>query len=99
MLQLLVERPELEVTIARRTIAADGATMLGRVARLLKGGFLEDRRRWSEIVRELERTGTRINNKSLSSALQELVAGGFVTKEGVDGYRAVPAMIVRVVET
>jgi hypothetical protein len=98
LLRLLVERPELEVSVERRVITAEGDSTLGRVARLVKADFLADSRRFSEILRELERTGTRVNNKSLSVALKELVVAGFLTKESVDRYRAVPDMTVHVVE-
>jgi len=98
LLRVLVDRPELEVSIERRVIEAEGASTLGRVARLIRAEFLTDSRRFSEILRELERTGTRVNNKSLSVALSELVVSGFLTKESVDRYRAVPDMTVRIVE-
>jgi hypothetical protein len=98
LLKLVDARPEIEVAVERRVITADGASTIGRIARLLKSGFLEDSKRFSEILKELERTGTRINNKSQSVALQELVIAGFVTKESVDRYRAVPGMTVRIVE-
>jgi hypothetical protein len=98
ILRLLTLEPEFEVSVERRVIPAEGASTLGRVARLIKVDFLEESKRFSEILRELERTGTRVNNKSLSVALQELVVGGFLTKESVDRYRAVPAMKIRVVE-
>lgn len=98
LLRLIVERPEIEVSIERRVIEADGSSTMGRVARLIAAEFLTDSRRFSEILRELERTGTRVNNKSLSVALKDLVVAGFLTKESVDRYRAVPEMKVRIVE-
>jgi hypothetical protein len=98
LLRLVQERPELEVSIERRIVTADGSSTTGRVARLLRADFLVESRRFSEILRELERTGTRINNKSLSVALKELVVAGFLTKESVDRYRAVPDMKINVVE-
>lgn len=98
LLRLIIERPELEVSVERRVIEAEGSSTTGRVARLIKADFLADSKRFSEILRELERTGTRVNNKSLSVALKDLVVGGFLTKESVDRYRAVPDMKVRVVE-
>ena len=98
LLRLIQDRPELEVSVERRVITADGTSTTGRVARLLKADWLADSRRFSEILRELERTGTRVNNKSLSVALKDLVVGGFLTKESVDRYRAVPDMVVNVVE-
>jgi hypothetical protein len=98
VLQLLEVAPELEVAVERKTIKAEGSTTLGRVARLLKNGELNDARAFRDIVKALERSGSRINNRTLSIALAELVAGGFLTKEGVQRYRAVPEMQVRVVE-
>lgn len=98
LLRLILQRPELEVSVQRRVVEAEGDSTLGRVARLIKADFLADSRRFGEILRELERTGTRVNNKSLSVALKELVVAGFLTKESVDRYRAVPDMKVRVVE-
>jgi hypothetical protein len=98
ILRILVEQPELRVEVVREVVTADGASTKGRVARLIAADFLAESKRFSEILRELERTGTRVNNKSLSVALQELVVAGFLTKESVDRYRAVPDMKVRVVE-
>jgi hypothetical protein len=98
LLRLIVERPELEVSVERHVITAEGSTTLGRVARLIAADFLEESRRFREILVELERTGTRVNNKSLSIVLKDLVVGGFLTKESVDRYRAVPDMKVNVVE-
>jgi hypothetical protein len=99
ILLLLEARPELEVNVERRTIQANGETTLGRVARLIKRGELTESKRFREILLALERTGTRINNKSLSVALQELVVAGFLVKESVDRYVAVPDMAIRVVES
>lgn len=98
ILRLLVERPELRVEVQKRIVVAEGASTKGRVARLIAENFYSDTRRFSETLRELERTGTRINNKSLSIALQDLVVSGFLTKEGNDGYRAVGGMKVNIVE-
>jgi hypothetical protein len=98
LLRVLVLRPELEVTIERSVITADGASPKGRVARLIKSGFVREPKRFNEVLRELERTGPRLNNKSLAIVMKDLVAGGFLTKEAVDRYQAVPDAIVRVVE-
>jgi hypothetical protein len=99
LLKVLVDRPELEIAVERQVVTADGTSTKGRVARLIAAEYLAESKRFSEILRELERTGTRVNNKSLSVALQELVVGGFLTKESVDRYKAVPEMRVRVVES
>jgi hypothetical protein len=99
ILLLLETRPELEVTVERRTLQARGDSTLGRVARLIKSGALAESKRFREILVALERTGPRINNKSLSSALQELVAAGFLVRESVDRYAAAADMAIRIVES
>ncbi len=98
LLKLLVDVPEIEVQQQRRVITADGSTTKGRVARLIAGQFLDDIKRFSDIRRELERTGSEVNNKTLSNVLAELVVDGFLTKEGTEGYQAVKGMKVNVVE-
>jgi hypothetical protein len=99
ILRLLETRPELEVTVERRTLQARGDTTLGRVARLIKAGALAESRRFRDILVMLERTGPRVNNKSLSSVLAELVAAGFLVRESVDRYAAVADMAIRIVES
>jgi hypothetical protein len=98
IIKLLTIKPELEVQVQRRTVTADGSTTQGRLARLIAQGFLADTRRFSECLREMERTGLRVNNKSLAVAFKSLIQDGFLTKEGDDGYRAVAGMKVRIVE-
>jgi hypothetical protein len=99
ILRLLETRPELEVTVERRTLQARGDSTLGRLARLIKSGALAESKRFREILVALERTGPRVNNKSLSVALAELVAGGFLVRESVDRYAAVADMAIRIVES
>jgi hypothetical protein len=98
LLRVLTVKPELEVQVSRRVISSDGSSTQGRLARIVAAGFLNETRRFSECLRELERTGLRVNNKSLSQAFKELTNAGFLTKEGEEGYRAVPDMKVRIVE-
>jgi hypothetical protein len=98
LLRVVTIRPEMEVQVQRRTVTMDGSSTRGRLAKLVSLGFLNDTRRFSECLREIERTGPRVNNKSLAMAFKELVAAGFLTKEGEDGYRAVADMKVRIVE-
>ncbi len=42
ILQLLAERPEIKVTVQRRVIVIDGASLKGRVARLLAEKFFDE---------------------------------------------------------
>jgi IS5 family transposase len=98
VLRVLTERPEIEVRVERKIVAADGTSTKGRVAKLLANHFLDEPKRFGEILKECERTGTRLNNKTLSIALSELVVDGFLTNEGVQRYRAVPGMKVNIVD-
>lgn len=98
VLALAVQRPELEVRVEKQVLMIDGKTMQGRVARLIANNFLMTTRRFSEIHAELQRTGPTVNNKGLSVALKGLVAAGFVTREGDEGYQGVKSMKVRVVD-
>lgn len=96
LLKVLTVRPELEVSVERRVIQVDGATTEGRLAKLIADDWFKDVKRFSEALRELERTGPRLNNKTLANAFKGLVNGGFLTKEGGDGYKAVPGMKVNI---
>jgi hypothetical protein len=98
LLKVIDTKPELVVISERKEVVARGETTLGRVARLIKTGALAESKRFREILVALERTGPRVNNKSLSVALAELVAGGFLVRESVDRYAAVADMAIRIVE-
>jgi len=92
LLRVLMSEPEIELLIEKHVIQMDGASVAGRVARLLHGGHFDSSgSSFSATLRALERTGSRVNNKTLSNALKDLVRKGFLTKEG-EGYKAVPGM-------
>jgi hypothetical protein len=90
-LTLHLERPEIKLKIERPTIEADKSSMLGRVAYLIHTGFYDSPKQSGAALKELERTGPRVNNKSLSSAHSDLVRMGFLTDEP-GGYQAVRDM-------
>jgi len=98
LLRVLTVRPELRVEIERREVTADGASVKGRVARLIAGGFFRDGRTQSATRRELARTGSDVNSGGLSVAIKDLVKDGFLTDDGTAGYHAVEAAAVRIVE-
>jgi len=98
VLQVLATRSELRVEVERRTITIDGSSVKGRVARLFAGGFFDDTVTFTSVRNELRRTGTDVNNNTLSGALKELVVYGFLTKEGSEGYKAVEGMKAQVVK-
>lgn len=99
ILQLLTARPEINVTVERKTVTIDGASLKGRVARLIANGFFDAGTTDGAARAELKRVGgSDTNNGARWKVLQDLVRDGFFTKEG-DLYRAVPGMKVNVVET
>ena len=61
-------------------------------------GFFDAGATFTSVRNELRRTGTDVNNNTLSVAVKELVVYGFLTKEGAEGYKAVDGMKVNVVK-
>jgi len=98
LLKVLKYRPELEVTVQRRVVTADGGSLKGRVARLVAAGFFREGATQSRTRSELARTGPDVNNGNLYRTLQELVTFGFLTDEGATGYREVPGAKVNIIE-
>ncbi len=96
ILRVLTERPELEVRVERRVVQIDGASLRGRVARLLAEGFFDGGASNSGTRAELKRTGADVNNANLARVLAEFQRDGFLTLEG-SNYRAVQGMKVNVV--
>jgi hypothetical protein len=98
VLKVLATKPEIVVEEERVTVEVDASSVKGRVAKLLATNWFKGTtQRHADIKRELERTGTSINNKSLSVVLAELVRTGFLTDEGASGYKPVEGMKARVV--
>jgi len=99
LLKVLADGPELRVEVTRKTVTAEGSSILGRVAQLVARGWYAETKTFTATRAELRRTGPDVNNNSLSGALKQLVAGGFLTKEGSDGYKAAPGAKAYIVET
>ncbi|HEV8383013.1 MAG TPA: hypothetical protein VGQ29_15605 [Gemmatimonadales bacterium] len=98
ILKLLTIKPELEVTVERKTITVDSSTLPGRVARLIAQGFFREAKSQGAAAKELRRTGNEIRTGgNLSKVFDRLVVDGFLTSES-DGYREVSAMKVNVVQ-
>lgn len=91
VLKVLAEKPELQVAMAKKEIEVDGGTLIGRVALLIRGGWLDTTRTNSEVVNELGRTGGKTIAPRVSEALAKLKGLGFVTDEG-NGWQAVKDM-------
>jgi hypothetical protein len=97
LVQLRASRPELEVTVTRKTLTLDEFSLKGRIARLLKEGFFAEPRGCGAVRSALKRTGPDANTANIGRALDEFTRDGFVTDEG-SGYREVLGMKVNIVE-
>lgn len=98
LLKVLATRPELQIKIERAVIEVDLSSARGMVAKLLSEGFLSSTTTAPTVWKELKR---RWNYGGISARIYEqldaLTKLGFVTKEA-DGYRAVPDMLINIVE-
>jgi hypothetical protein len=97
LIKLLVETPEISVKVERTTIEADGKSLFGRIALLVRNGFLDQPVTNSVIAKELGRIGAQTHPARTKEALAKLQQLGFVTSEG-DGYQAVNAAKKRITE-
>lgn len=98
VLRVLTERPELEVSVERKTIQVDGTSLKGRLAKMIANDFFSDGVVQGTVRSELRRTGPDVNQGNLWKALAALVADGFLTLETGKAYRAVDGMKINVVE-
>jgi hypothetical protein len=97
VIRVLQERKTINVAIQEEVIEAEGKSLAGRIALLIHRGFFKDVKRHAETVRELERTGSRVNGGNVSRELKRLVSMGFLTREG-EGHSEVPGMKVNIVK-
>jgi hypothetical protein len=91
VIKVLAERPKIEVDYETPTINADGATLFGRIARLLAAGFADESKTNGNFYKELKRTGPDANTANIGRELDKFVRLGFVTREA-DGYRVAQDM-------
>ncbi len=91
LLQLLIARPELEISIEPRVVAVDGSTLRGRIARLMAAGWFNTPRALFAVRKELARTGSDPGGGgTLGSTLSEFKRDGFLIDEG--GYVLAPGV-------
>jgi hypothetical protein len=98
ILQILSDKPEINVKITKVKIEIDGTTLKGRIARLLADGFYDDGQTNSATRTELKRLGPDANNANIGRTLADLQRDGFLTLEAGDRFKAVPGMKVNVIE-
>jgi hypothetical protein len=100
LLSLLLERPELMISVERKKIQADGKNLRGALGILISEKFFDNAREFADVRKDLIRRGflgSKAPNLQISQALQGLVELGFLTKEDT-GYQAVSGMKVNIVE-
>jgi hypothetical protein len=93
LLELFVQRPELHVTVERKTLAVDGATVRGCLALMLSDGFFKEPRTNAAACKEAQRRRSGIRSNRLNEQLNILLNEGFLTKEDA-GFQAVAGMKV-----
>lgn len=97
LLQVLVTKLELTVTIQRRRIDADGTSAVGRVAQLIAEGWFDEPRSAYSAWNESKRRGFAGAAARMDEACKKLLEQGFLTRES-DGFQAVDGMKVNIVE-
>jgi hypothetical protein len=98
IIKLQRSKPEMNVTVTRKTVVCDESKLIGIIAILLSEGFLDNATTATAVWNETKR---RWNYGGISARcyeqLDKLTKLGFVTKES-DGYKAVPDMKINVVK-
>lgn len=93
LLQLIMVQPEIIIGYERKVEQIDGATLKGRVARLIATGWIGTTPRATSAIRkELARTGSDPGGGgTLADQLSALQRGGFLHREA-DGWTAAPGI-------
>lgn len=93
LLNLVMVQPEIVIGYERKVEQVDGATLKGRVARLVATGWIAaSPRATSAIRKELARTGSDPGGGgTLSDTLSALQRSGFLHREA-DGWTAAPGV-------
>ncbi len=97
VLVLLAQKPSITVEIERPTIETTDATLPGRLAGLIAGGFFAQSATGSAAFDELKRRGFATSKPSVYNACDKLTLQGFLIKTA-NGYQAIEGMLVNIVE-
>lgn len=97
VLKLLAEKPEIAVTVERKTVELTEATLLGRCAGLIAKGFFDEPTTASAAFTEFQKTGFRTAKPNVYKECDRLTTMGFLVKL-TGGYQAVPGMKINIVE-
>lgn len=97
ILAVLVAKPEIEVTVKVERIEVDGATLRGRIARLIASSFFDAGKTNAEVCEALK--GQGFGNAPANSArdLRELAEMGFLEITAGGRFKAVADMKVNVI--
>lgn len=88
ILEILASKPELRVTVERRTLQVDGDTLRGHIALLIKAGFFAEPANANRVFKELQRRGAKVSIPNVYRECDALAQLGFLFKETA-GYQAV----------
>jgi hypothetical protein len=96
VIELLVRKPELRVSVRRPVIEVDDSTLKGRLAVLVADGFFDEARAGNAAYVELQRRGFSTAKPNVYRELDKLAELGIVTKEA-NGFQKAPDAIVTAV--
>jgi hypothetical protein len=96
IINLRLAKPEMNVTVQRHTVEADGTTALGWTARLISEGFLNNPTKAYAVWTEAKRRGFSGANPRMNEACDKLTAMGFLTHETDGSYKAVHEMKINI---
>ncbi len=91
ILKVITDVPELNIQLEKKSVQADGASLIGRIAMLIVRGWMDEVRTNSAIVNELGRIGGKTIAPRVTEATAKLKVMGFLTDEG-NGFQAVKEM-------
>ncbi len=97
VLELLLNRPELQIHVIRQKISTNGDTLRGQLALLISKKFFDKPQNGNAAFNELKRLGFPCAKPNVYRELDKLAQLGFVTKED-SGYQAVVGMHVHIEE-
>jgi hypothetical protein len=91
---LLTRRPEIHIEVKRSVVEMDDSSLRGKLVRLIAENFLNEPVIGFAIFTELKRRGVAVATTSVYRELDKLAEMGVVTKEGKQGYKKSPDLIL-----
>lgn len=100
VIQLLRERPEIHISVKRRTLEMSDESTDGRLALLISQKFFDTPQDGGTITKEFKRRGwfdAKSSNAAVIRPLAKITEMGFLVREG-NQYQAVAGMKINIVE-